>query len=161
MADEKYLGSQRVSEFWLAIKSYVVTKISSALTDYVTDEGVVTAITIALENYVRDEDMRSAIQKALENYMTSDEVTRAIEDAIGEVIGITFKIVDNLPAIGESNVIYLIPSDAPGDKNIKDEYMLIDGNWEKIGSTSANLSNYWSKDELREMTKEELEAILV
>lgn len=161
MADEKYLGSQRVSEFWLAIKSYVTTKISSALADYVTDEGVVTAIAVALENYVQDEDMRSAIQTALQNYMTSDEVSRAIEDAIGKVVTITFKTVNQLPSSGDANIIYLVPSDTPGDKNVKDEYMWIDGTWEKIGSTSINLSNYWSKDELREMTKEELEAILI
>lgn len=160
MADEKYLGSQRVSEFWLAIKSYVTNKILSALADYVTDEGVVTAIAVALENYVRDEDMRSAIQTALQNYMTSDEIARAIEDAIGKVVRITFKTVSQLPSTGDDNIIYLVPSDTPGEKNIKDEYMWIENAWEKIGSTSINLSNYWSKDELREMTKEELEAIL-
>lgn len=177
MANEKYLGEERVSEFWLAIKTMVNSKLFDSLKDYATNDAVTTAVMVALTNYiqtddmnlaistaltnyVQTEDMKSAINTALTNYMTSEQVTAAIEEVFEEIQTIRFEAVDKLPDSGESNVIYLIPASDPKDKNLKDEYLWIDGKWEKIGNTSIDLSNYWSKDELREMTKEELEAIL-
>lgn len=160
MANEKYLGSERVSELWLAIKTTITTKIADALKGYVTDDGVTTAIMLALEEYAKTDDVTEMIKEALNNYMTSSEVTQAILDAMKEITGISFEEVEVLPEIGKSNVIYLVPTTDPGEKNVKDEYIYINGQYEKVGSTSINLSNYWSKEELRQMTKEELEEIL-
>lgn len=160
MNTEKYLGSERVAEFWLAIKTTIATKITDALKGYVTDDGVITAITIALENYAKTNDVNEIIKEALSNYMTSSEVNQAILNAVKEIAGISFEEVDVLPEIGKSNIIYLVPTTNPGEKNIKDEYIYVNGRYEKIGSTAVSLSNYWSKEELRQMTKEELEEIL-
>lgn len=160
MANEKYLGSERVSEFWLAIKTTITTKIADALKGYVTDDGVITAITIALEDYAKTDDVNEMLEETLRNYMTSSEVNQAILDAVKEITGISFEEVDVLPEIGKSNVIYLVPNTDPDEKNIKDEYIYINGKYEKIGSTSVNLSNYWSKDELQAMSSAELQEIL-
>ena len=56
----------------------------------------------------------------------------------------TFKVVsvDALPASGEEKTIYLVPSAKSAEKNVKDEYLWIDGKWEQIGSTAVDLKGY-------------------
>lgn len=53
-----------------------------------------------------------------------------------------FMLVDALPSTGEDNIIYLIPAEKADDKNYKNEYMWINNQWELIGSTSVDLSEY-------------------
>ncbi len=53
-----------------------------------------------------------------------------------------FMVVESLPESGEDNIIYLVPSDSPTDKNYKNEYMWINNTWEMIGSTSISLEGY-------------------
>ena len=53
-----------------------------------------------------------------------------------------YQVVSALPASGEANVIYLVPADEPGEQNTHDEYMWVDGTWEKIGTTEVDLSGY-------------------
>ena len=82
--------------------------------------------------------------------MSIDVVTLAIAkkyaNKIREEIGVrlTCKVVTTLPIIGESSTIYLIQA-YEEDQNIYDEYLYIDGSWEKIGSTAIDLSDYLTK----------------
>lgn len=59
-----------------------------------------------------------------------------------------YKVVEVLPETGETNVIYLVPSPRPSQKNIKDEFIWVDGAWEQIGSTEIDLSDYAHKGEV-------------
>lgn len=161
MADEKYLGTERTKELWAAIKTQLALKADvTELEDYTTADAVALAIATALTDYAKDEDVQSAITEALSDYIKESELNDKIAQAIGDAIGIKFKTEDRLPDSGEENIIYFVPAGNQEDKNIKDEYMWIDGKWEKIGSTSVSLSDYWSKTELEAMTSEELQEIL-
>lgn len=71
----------------------------------------------------------------IEGYYTSGEV----DAKLASFKGFEFKVVDALPATGESNTIYLIPSASAKAKNVKDEYIWTEGDWEQIGSTSFKL----------------------
>ena len=57
-----------------------------------------------------------------------------------------FQLADKLEDITEpkNNVIYLVPN-AGETQNVKDEFMWIDGKWELIGTTSVDLSGYYTK----------------
>ncbi len=59
---------------------------------------------------------------------------------------ITKQTVDSLPAVADAldNVIYLVPNGETSGSNVKDEYMLINGALEKIGSTNVDLSGYYA-----------------
>lgn len=161
MADEKYLGSERVRELWTAVKTQLALKADlTALEDYSTPDAVALAIATALTDYAKDSDVQSAITAALADYMKESDVNDAIAKAVGNLAGLTYKTEDSLPDSGEANIIYLVPAENTGDKNAKDEYLWIDGAWEKIGSTSVYLADYWSKTELQEMSSEELQVIL-
>lgn len=61
-------------------------------------------------------------------------------------INTNFQVVDVLPTTDIStSTIYLVPSTTPGEENIYDEYIYVNGNWEHIGSTSVDLSDYVTK----------------
>ena len=47
-----------------------------------------------------------------------------------------------LPTTGESNVLYLVPKSTSQTSNYYDEYVYANNNWEKIGDTEIDLSNY-------------------
>jgi hypothetical protein len=52
-----------------------------------------------------------------------------------------------LPDVGETGILYLVPSDDPDTSNIYDEYIwtIQDGStygWEKIGTTDVDLTGY-------------------
>lgn len=65
-----------------------------------------------------------------------------------------YKVVEVLPETGETNVIYLVPSPRPSEKNIKDEFIWVDGAWEQIGSTEIDLSDYAHKGEVRHIERD-------
>lgn len=61
-------------------------------------------------------------------------------------INTNFQVVDELPTENIStSTIYLILSDVQSEDNIYDEYIYVNGNWEHIGSTSVDLSDYVTK----------------
>lgn len=159
---ETFLNGARMQELWAAIKTALAGKADlSALDNYTTPDAVATAITSALANYATNAGVQTAIATALADYMTTSEVNAAIASAVVEASGIRFETVDALPETGENNVIYLVPSATSAANNAKDEYMWIDGKWELFGSTAVDLSGYWAKADLRAMTADELQAILV
>ena len=66
--------------------------------------------------------------------------------------GLKRKIVETLPEISEAenNTIYMVPKATSLLSNVYDEFINIDGVWEKIGDTSVNLEDYTTKDFLQE-----------
>ena len=63
-----------------------------------------------------------------------------VNDAIANISTFSVTIVTELPATGQSNIIYFLGTQAPYT-----EYMWINGAWEVIGSTDTDLSNYYTK----------------
>ena len=72
---------------------------------------------------------------------------RILKEMIANLANLQIEIVDQLPSIGETNIIYLVKksSSAP---DIHDEYVFVDGKWEKIGDTEIDLSNYYTRAEV-------------
>ena len=60
--------------------------------------------------------------------------------------GAKIEVVTELPETGESNVIYLVPKQDTGDNDVFDEYVWVNNDWELIGTTDIDLSNYLAKD---------------
>lgn len=154
-------NGERIRELWVSVKTALAGKADvSDLDNYTTPDAVATAIASALVNYATNAGVQTAIATALADYMTTSEVNDAIASSVVAASGIRFEVVQTLPETGEANVIYLVPNGQSGS-NAKNEYMLIDGQWELLGSTEVNLEGYWSKEELSIMTAEELQEILV
>ena len=78
----------------------------------------------------------------------------ALEDAIADAwskagSSLRCEIVDELPTVGQENVIYLVPSEDPAEMNVYSEYIWQNGEFEKLGDTSVqiDLDNYYTKTE--------------
>lgn len=156
--------ADRISELWAAVKVLLAGKVDiETLKDYPKVDAVVTVVTEALKSYPTDTEMQTAIIAALTDYMTRSEINDAIAAAVVSSTGLHYELVEELPETGDQNVIYLIPNgneDSERADDFYDEWYYYNGKWNRIGSTGADLSNYWSKDELKIMTAEELEEIL-
>lgn len=73
-------------------------------------------------------------------------------------IGIQFEIVQNLPATGDAGTIYLV-SHSGTAPDVYDEYIWVNGAWEKIGTTQVDLSNYVQFSDLVAITSAEIDQI--
>ena len=94
--------------------------------------------------------------ETLENYLNEIEslIDTKVTQAIADTEHLTYKKVDSLPELPENendekelkNIIFLIEKENPVDENIYDEYMFIDGAFEKIGALgTGNLDDYVTK----------------
>jgi len=92
---------------------------------------------------------------------TTDEMDTAIATKVAEADHMKKEIVEVLPAVGEANelTIYLILKEEAEEQNIYDEYMLINGAFEKIGDTALSLEGYLHEDDIVEITEQEIDAL--
>ena len=76
---------------------------------------------------------------------TVQEMNTAIGNAIGNINSFDMAVVQELPSQDIStHTIYLVPK--TGETNdVYDEYVYINGNWEMVGNTQIDLSNYVQK----------------
>lgn len=97
------------------------------------------------------------------NFQTQSQVQQAINDAIGQITGLSFEIVQTLPATGAAGTIYLVPNSGSAP-NIYDEYVWItsggSGSFEKIGTTDVDLSGYVQYTDLVAITNSEIDTIV-
>lgn len=86
---------------------------------------------------------------------TKDEANTAIATAVANAHHLKRAIVSVLPEVSEANedTIYMVPdagsTDAAGsNKSVYTEYMLVNGAFERIGTSDVDLSNYFTKDQV-------------
>ena len=92
-------------------------------------------------------------------YQTASQVQTAIDTALAGITGISFEVVQTLPATGDTGTIYLVPNSGTGT-NVYDEYIYINNGWEKIGTTAVDLSNYVQFSDLTAITNAEIDTIV-
>ncbi len=96
---------------------------------------------------------------------TKTQTDTAIATAIAGVTQIAFSVGSTLPSVGVNGTIYLIPNEASqgstyNQQNVYDEYIYVNNQWEKIGTTDIDLSGYVKRSELVEATEAEIDVIL-
>lgn len=84
------------------------------------------------------------------NYQNASQVTTAINAAIAGITGISFEIVQTLPTTGDAGTIYLVPAGQSATGDIYAEWIYINSNWEKLGSTAVDLTGMVSYDSTNE-----------
>ena len=115
------------------------------LSDFTNDSGFITKAVNDLANY----------------YTKTNTYTKTeVNTLIGDLKTISIQKVDNLPTTGQSNIIYLVPASGSTENHYV-EYIWVaaDSSFEPIGDTKIDLSNYWSKTELIEVTTEDINAL--
>lgn len=81
-----------------------------------------------------------------------------VDDAVAAVTGVSFEVVQTLPASGAAGTIYLVPNSGTGT-NIYDEYIWVSNSWEKIGTTAVDLSNYVQISDITLATNAQINAL--
>lgn len=89
------------------------------------------------------------------NAYTKDEANTAIAAAVANAHHLKREIVSVLPEVSEANedTIYMVPdagsTDTAGsNKSVYTEYMLVNGAFERIGTSDVDLGNYFTKDQV-------------
>lgn len=106
------------------------------------------------QNIVVNWTEANGISVTIYTYTTTSEVNSLITSAIGNINSFEVSVVASLPVSDiDTHTIYFISNSSSGD-SIYDEYMYIDNNWEKIGSTAVDLSNYLQKTDISDWAKQ-------
>ena len=88
----------------------------------------------------------SAVSNLQNYYLKTETYTKTeIEDLIGSTVGVTIEIVEELPTEGQSNVIYFLPTETT---DVYSQYIYTADGWILIGSTTVDLSNYYTKTQV-------------
>ena len=67
----------------------------------------------------------------------------------GSGAGVNYVVVEELPTTGEEGTIYLVPKEDSQTDNVYNEYMYIEDEWELIGDTQADLTDYLKEEDLK------------
>lgn len=163
------------SNHYTKSETYTKSEIDNALS--VTSDGVVSSVsmsgsTITVTKAGQDTtytvpDATSAVAGIMKLYgasgegtdgtMTQGAITSALstlktnlEAKIGQINSFDMVKVNELPAVAEASdhTIYFVPTADTTDDNVCDEYVVMSGAWEIIGTTKTDLSNYYNKTEV-------------
>ena len=107
--------------------------------------ATVTDVSSAVSNLASKTEVNTTVSNAVANLATKTEVASAVANA-GHL---KREKVSALPGIAtaKENVIYMVTNSTTGDNKF-DEYMLIDGSWEKTGSSDVDLSGYSTTEQM-------------
>lgn len=85
---------------------------------------------------------------------TKKYVDTTVTDAVGNIVGMKFSVVTELPTSGENGTIYLIAHEH-GDGDSYDEYIWLDtsSKFEKIGNTDVDLTDYIKRTDISTTTE--------
>lgn len=109
----------------------------------------------SIENII-DVKISNQIKSSIVDNLLTDDVNKSLSAKQGKILkgiidnlaSIQFLVVDVLPSSDiKSNIIYLVKKKGSGT-DVHDEYIYIENNWEKIGDTSIDLTNYYTKDQV-------------
>ena len=105
--------------------------VPTAVSDLTNDSGYITSAALPTDVSDLTNDV---------GYQTASDVTSAINSAIAGITGISFEVVQTLPATGDAGTIYLLSHGGSGT-NVYDEYIYVNNAWEMIGTTAADFTN--------------------
>lgn len=122
--------------------------------DLATINSSITNLSDEIDNIVNVE-IGDQLKSSIIDNLTSSDTEKALSARQGKILkelidnlaNLQITVVDTLPTIGESNIIYLVKKAGTGT-DIHDEYVYVEGNWEKIGTTDVDLTNYYTKTQV-------------
>lgn len=94
-------------------------------------------------------------------YQNASQVSTAINTAIAGITGVSFEIVQTLPATGDPGTIYLVPAGQSATGDIYAEWIYINNTWEKLGTTAVDLTGYTQWDSQTETLSADGNAVYV
>ena len=109
------------------------------------------AMAVTIDGTVTADGANAVSGKAVYDYVTA---------AIADITGFHAEIVTELPAVGQTNILYLVAKTSAASGDGYDEYLYINGAFERVGSTDIDLSGYVQASEMHAITNTEITAIV-
>ena len=109
------------------------------------------AMAVTIDGTVTADGSNAVSGKAVYDFVTA---------AIADITGFHAEIVTELPAVGQTNILYLVAKSAAASGDGYDEYLYINGAWERVGSTDIDLSGYVQASEMHAITNTEITDIV-
>lgn len=109
------------------------------------------AMAVTIDSTVTSDGTNAVSGKAVYDFVTA---------AIADITGFHAEIVTELPAVGQKNILYLVAKSSAASGDGYDEYLYINGAWERVGSTDIDLSGYVQASEMHAITNTEITAIV-
>ncbi|MBO5179924.1 MAG: hypothetical protein J6B87_06225 [Clostridia bacterium] len=129
-------------------------KLQEWMNEYLTAETIVDTENIDLNFESQGNKVTTIDENSTDAQYPSAKATyNLIVNKLGALdAGVKIEVVDALPDISEANsqYIYLVPATAIEDENVYDEYLLVGDSWEHLGTTTIDLTNYYTKTEADE-----------
>lgn len=121
---------------------YKANSTDTALTFVASQGGGSTGDYVTFNDYMTDKT--SGVAKAIPTSDISNLTNVYIKDGFlyakgGDSGIVSVIIVDTLPDVGQTGVLYLVPVSDASSKNKYDEYMWINNAWEEIGTSSIDV----------------------
>lgn len=147
-------------------------------TSQITNDSDFTTAAAVADGYYNKEAMDAKVQELntainnggtnlSENYYNKTAIDGKVESLEGAIAAaaagkVTVTIVEAVPAVEEAqaNVIYFVPREGDVEGNIYDQWMLIDGAMEAVGTTEVNLAEYVKAADIEIVSDEEIDAML-
>lgn len=163
---DKYVTDPKLQE---ALKDYVTTgSLTTELANYTKSADLanqldskvdkVTGKTLTsndfTDSYKNKLDDLTKITKVSQLANDSNYITDLkMKEALSKIKTLKKEVVDQLPATGQDDIIYLIKDAKGKTKNIYLEYLWINNDFELIGSTEVDLSGYAKTSDLTPYAK--------
>ena len=98
----------------------------------------------------------NAVNNLTNYYLKTETYTKnEVQSLVGAITTMNVLVVDTLPTENISTkTIYLVAKDTAQTNNVHDEYVYVNGAFEKIGDTEIDLTNYALKSEIPTKTSE-------
>ena len=115
-------------------------------------------------NYQTAVQVSSAISAALlsSGFQTASQVEALIEAALATLDTDIFVVVETLPlaSAANPNKIYLAPAPGGSGDNVMEEWVVVGGHWEKLGSVDISLDGYFNETNLVPITNAEIDSMI-
>ncbi len=163
--EKKYLDNNGLAHLWLLLKGKFIKKEhkTGSETEYkvlsdnnLTDELVTKINNAGDSTFTGDyEDLTN--KPDLTVFAKTTDMNTAINNAVANIN--KKEIVTAISEMTDSNTIYLMANSGTGN-NSYDEYIVVNGTAEKIGTTEVDLSGYIQKNDLASITNAEIDQII-
>lgn len=133
----KFLDLTGLVTFKTKIQEWVNTRLNSEIAIKV----------VKVNGQALSPDGSKAVNVDLSTYAIKTEVTNEIAQAVSGIKGFDTQVVSSLPQTGEKGILYLVANSGSG-QNIYDEYLWVNGKYEKLGTREIDLTAYAKKTEI-------------
>jgi hypothetical protein len=145
------------------LKQMILSQFSGSWND-LTDRPV------NVSHWTNDAQYQTAVQvsQAISNaltasgFQTAAQVNALIEAALATLDTDIFVVVESLPDPGTAspNKIYLCPAAGGAAGNALEEWVVVDGQWERFGTVDVNLDGYFNEQNLVPITNAEIDQMI-